>query len=175
MTRAGRIAATGVLAALYCVVSLISVPFPAMPLTFQCFAIALGAYSFGAPSATAAVAVYIGLGLLGLPVFSGIQGGAGVLMGPTGGYIAGFVLLSVISGFGVEKSKVSGVCLGFAGLAACYVAGVAWFAFVSGVGVWEAFCVSALPYLPKDAVMTVLAYFLSLRLRAALKRQEKQK
>lgn len=171
MTRAGRIAATGVLAALYCAVSLITVPIPAMPLTLQCFAVTLGAYSFGTASGTAAVTVYIAAGLLGLPVFSGMQGGAVVLAGPTGGFLVGFFLLSVFSGLGKGKRTPIALLMGLVGLTLCYAVGVAWFAFVSGSGVAEAFILSALPYLPKDIGLTALAYYLSLKLCAALEKQ----
>ena len=79
-------------AALICICSWIQVP-SAVPFTLQTFAVFLVSAVLGAKKGVAATLVYILLGAVGLPVFSGFQGGVGVLLGATGGYVFGFVFI----------------------------------------------------------------------------------
>ena len=91
---------TGVSAAIIALCAWITVPVGAIPVTLQTLAVCLIAGLFGAKRGTAAVLVYILIGAVGVPVFSGFKGGIGVLAGATGGYIIGFI-------FKINKSLIS--------------------------------------------------------------------
>ena len=91
---------TGILA----VISQVYIPF-SLPLTFQIFAVALCGYTLGAKWGTASMLVYIILGAIGLPVFSGFKGGFGVLFEITGGFIIGFIPLVFFCGLATKTNK----------------------------------------------------------------------
>ena len=82
--------------ALLCLCSWISIPAGAVSFTLQTFAVALALLTLGGKWGSCAVLVYLALGAVGLPVFSGFRGGIGTLLGPTGGYLFGFMLTSLL-------------------------------------------------------------------------------
>lgn len=102
----------GLFAAIIAVLTLVTIPMPSgVPITLQTFAVALCGYSLGCAKGTAATFVYVALGAVGLPVFSGMKGGFSVLVGPTGGYIYGFVGMAALCGLGAylfETYKAGG-------------------------------------------------------------------
>ena len=104
------------------------------PFTMQTFGVFLTLLLLGAKDGTIAIGLYILLGALGVPVFSGFNGGMGALMGPTGGYIVGFLLICLI--FGLLCGKGAGLWLKalalLLGLAVCYAFGTLWFVKVYG-------------------------------------------
>jgi len=107
--------------------------------------------------------VYIGMGAAGLPVFAGMTGGPGVLLGPTGGYLLGYVLCAaVVAGLirqGVKRSLAMA-----AGVAACYLPGVAWLMIATGMSLPQALASGALSFLPGDVLKLFAADYLSKRL-----------
>ena len=100
-----------------------------VPFTLQTMGVFLSLRLLGGRNGTIAVAVYILLGLVGLPVFSGFQAGAGVLLGPTGGYIVGFLFIGLIYWLGepLKPGRIVSCALLTGGLAVCYAFGTAWF------------------------------------------------
>ena len=103
-----QIVLVGVFAAVLAVLSQISIPLPSgIPVTLQTFAVALCGYALGWKRGLLATAVYVALGLVGLPVFSGFSGGLGKLAGPTGGYILGFLAIAGLAGW--VPAAISGV------------------------------------------------------------------
>ena len=169
-------------AAITAVLTLITIPMPSgVPITLQTFAVALCGYMIGALRGTAAIGVYISVGAVGLPVFSGLRGGFSVLTGATGGFIFGFLFFALLSGLGSRffpkgrnaKTGIIGIAaalaLGIAGLFVCHLIGTLQFGFVTGRNFPEAFLVASLPYIPKDIVSVVLAYILARTLRTRLK------
>ena len=162
-------------AAIMAVLSLTSIPMPGgVPITLQTFAVALCGYMLGAWRGLAAVGVYIAIGAVGIPVFSGFRGGFSVLAGATGGFIFGFLAFALLCGLGITvyhgKNKVlKAVCalgLGIVGLLICHLLGGLQFGLVTGRKFGEAFLLACLPYIPKDVVSVVLAYFLAAVCRA---------
>ena len=150
----------------------ISTPF-GVPLTLQTFSVALCGYTLGCCWSAASVATYIIIGAVGLPVFSGFQGGVNVLFGLTGGFIIGFIGLSALCGLGMRfKNVTARILMGFAGIAVCHAAGTVQFAAVYKIGVVAAFMSASAPYLLKDAVSIVLAYFLSIYILKILKKHK---
>lgn len=108
----------------------IQVPMWPVPVTMQTFAVVVVGMAFGARLGAATLALYVAQGAIGLPVFANFTAGPAVLMGPTGGYIVGFVLAAWIAGSLAERGwdrKVWTTALAMlAGNAAIYLPGLAW-------------------------------------------------
>lgn len=153
----------------------ISIPM-AVPFTLQTFAVFAALGVLGGRRGTYAVAVYLLLGAVGLPVFSGFQGGLGALLGATGGYILGFLasallywLVTAKLGDGLAVMALSMA----AGLAVCYVFGTAWFMTVYAqangpIGLLTALGWCVFPFILPDLAKIALAILLSRRLRPHL-------
>jgi biotin transport system substrate-specific component len=135
-----------------------------VPLTLQTLAVALVGFVAAPGMCAASIGLYILLGGLGLPVFASFRGGYHVLVGATGGFIFGFLLLGVFCSLSMKASgraaPVSRVLLPAGGLLLCHVAGVTQYALVTG-NPWglSAGLVSA-PFLIKDAASVGLAYLI---------------
>ena len=158
---------TAMFAALIAVCSIISIPIGEVPVTLQTFAICLTAAMLGWKRGTLAVFIYILLGAIGVPVFAGMSGGIGILAGPTGGYIIGFILTSLIVGFAADRWARKALSLAIAmvaGVLACYVTGTIWFMVVTGMGLVESLMLCVVPFLLFDAAKIALAVLLSNRL-----------
>ena len=154
------------MAAVICVISLLQLPLATgVPLTFQVFAVALSGYVLGSLRGTGAVFIYAAIGLVGVPVFSGVVGGFSVLFGPTGGFLAGFFLISLFAGLGKDKKPLWSILLGILGLALCHFLGVVHYVNVMKSGIVTALLTVSLPYILKDAALVAGAYFLSLPIK----------
>ena len=158
-------------AAMITVCSWMSIP-AAVPFTMQTFGVFLAVGLIGGRRGTAATAVYLLLGAVGLPVFSGFAGGIEHLMGPTGGYLIGFLFAALVMWlmerfFGRGMSVL--VTSMAAGLVVCYAFGTAWFVISgvkgSGAGLAAALSLCVLPYIIPDVIKIALAAQLTRRLR----------
>ena len=163
---------TAMFSALIAVCSIISVPIGEVPVTLQTFAVCLAAAMLGWKRGSLSVLVYILLGAVGLPVFSGMTGGVGKLAGPTGGYIVGFLLTAFVIGLTAEKTQrkllpLTAAMIG--GVLLCYAVGTAWFMFVTHTGLIEALTMCVVPFLLFDAVKIGAAVILSNRLTKVVK------
>jgi len=150
--RVGLVVAGSALIALAAQVSL-PLPFSPVPVTGQTFAVLLIAAALGSRLGPATVALYVAEGLVGLPVFAGGAAGPARLAGPTGGYLAGFVLAAFVVGLLAERGwdRRVGTCIlaMLAGEVAIYALGLAWLSrFPLPVGLLEA---GLLPFLAGDA------------------------
>ncbi|MBO4889831.1 MAG: biotin transporter BioY [Lachnospiraceae bacterium] len=163
-------------AALIAICSWISVPMT-VPFTLQTFAVFFVLMTLGGERGTIATVVYVIMGAVGLPVFSGFKGGLGVLLGSTGGYIVGFIVMGliyiVITKIFTEKIIPSIAAL-VIGLAACYAFGTAWFMFVyirntGPVGVMTVLSWCVFPFIIPDIVKMALAVVISRRVRGILR------
>ena len=154
------------------VCSWLSVP-AAIPFTMQTFAVFTALLLLGGRRGSIAVAVYIALGAVGLPVFSGFAGGVGKLMGPSGGYIFGFVLTGLCYWLGEKllgkKLWVKIVSL-IIGLALCYAFGTVWLAYEAQMKPMEALWAGVIPFIPGDLIKMVLALIFGPQIK---KRMEK--
>ena len=172
-------------AVLIAVCSWISIP-SAVPFTLQTFAVFCVLSLLGGKRGTISIAVYILLGAIGIPVFSGFKAGFGVLIGTTGGYIVGFIFMGLIYWLAevIRKPLSSGstkagililraAVLAFS-LIICYAFGTAWFmvayAKSSGpVGLATALGWCVIPFIIPDIIKLVVAVIVSSRLRRYLK------
>lgn len=154
---------TAVFSALIAVFSMLSIPTPlGIPLTLQTFIIALAGFSLGSARGVTSVMVYIAVGAVGLPVFSGFQGGIGALFGTTGGFILGFIPFVWLCGMGcLKRTKL---LHSFIGLFVCHLCGVLWFSIYSD-SIYTAFLASSLPYIAKDIISIVIAMPVSEKIR----------
>lgn len=161
---------TGMSVAVMAVLSQLAIPLPSgVPITMQTFAVALTAYILGWKMGVAAVAVYLLLGALGLPVFANFYSGAGVLLGTTGGFLWGFFPMVFLCGMGLtQKSRAAVVLLSAAGLAACHLLGILQFMAVMDMGFAESALLVSVPYLIKDTLSAAAAYLAAAAVRRAL-------
>ncbi len=148
--------------AVICVFSQIAVPTPVVPVTLQIFGVCLCGYLLGARLSLLSVLCYILLGAAGLPVFHSFQGGAQHLLSLSGGFIFGFLPLTLCCGiFNKSKSDLLKITFGVIGVLACHVTGVLQFSLISSNGILESFLVASLPYLLKDIPLCILAYYIA--------------
>lgn len=165
-----------VLAALFTAVTAVlsqtAIPTPFdVPLTLQTFAVALCGYTLGIKWGMASIAAYILLGTVGVPVFSGFRGGAQVLFGATGGFIFGFLLLTLFCGFcELIKNKYLKFLPGLAGLALCHIWGTAQYAVIYKMKPVPTFLLVSVPYLIKDVLSVIAAYILSVYIIKLIKK-----
>ena len=157
---------TAVFSAVLAALSQVAFPLPfGVSLTLQTFAAALCGYCLSAFLGVISVLVYIALGAVGVPVFSSFRSGAGVLAGPSGGFIFGFILLALFCGIAIKKSRSLAAVLSLAGLILCHLFGVVQFSLVTHTPLVSTFLSISLPFLLKDAVSVFLAYLIALKLR----------
>ena len=148
---------TALFAAVIALLSPFAIPLGPVPITLSLFAVLLSAVVLDWKQAAAAVAVYILLGVIGLPVFSGGKGGAAVLAGATGGYIWSYILCAVIASLVAGKTRAQGAkrmlitASGCAcGVIVCYICGTLQFSAVAGRTFVEALSVCVIPFIIPD-------------------------
>ncbi len=169
----------------------ITVPFGPVPFTLQTFAVMFALFALVPTEALAAIACYLVLGAAGLPVFAGFKGGIASLLGPTGGFIVGFLVAAAIalavaylvrnvSFFSATESKnflgakisagdlARNILMGVVFLAVLYVFGWAWLAISAGMSVEAAFVAAVAPFVPIDACKMVLAVLVAQAVRVAI-------
>ena len=161
----------GLFAALIAVCAWIAIPLT-VSVTLQTFAVCLTAGLLGWKRATLTTIVYLLLGIIGLPVFTGFNSGLAAATGPTGGYIVGFIFTALIVGFAVEKvgRKIwQNVVFMVIGILVCYLFGTVWFVIAYKVSFVSALSTCVIPFLLPDAVKIVLAAVLVNRLKRFVK------
>jgi biotin transport system substrate-specific component len=174
-------------AALIAVSSIASVaagPFAVVPIVLQNMTAILAGGLQGGLGGAASVLLFLVAGTVGLPVFSGGRGGLAVILGPTGGFLIGYMLGSLVAGVilgrptgGAKRSLFTvakTIAAGFAGFAAVYVPGLAWYAASSVMkrdaidfpaALRNALPEACIPYIPGDIVKLVIFTLLVLTLR----------
>ena len=166
------IARCGVCIALLAVSAWVTVPLGPVPFTLQTFVLALILQVMGPRDAFFTVAVYLLLGAAGVPVFSGFQGGLGVLMGPTGGYLLGFAVGMPVAGVlaraNVLPRRARGAAAGIALLAVSYVLGTFQLMNVYALDAPAALAVAVVPFVVPDVVKVALSVGVAERVCRAL-------
>ena len=164
------------MAVILCVCSWLTIPFT-VPFTMQTFAVFCAFLILGGKRGLLAIGLYILMGLVGLPVFSGFRGGPGHLLGLTGGYILGFLFTGL--GYLLMESKLRDLALLprlallWLDLIPCYLIGTLWFTAVSRLhgsemGFFTALGLCVLPYILPDMLKALLAERISRRVRKYL-------
>ena len=141
----------------------IPLPFTPVPVTLQVFFVLLCAATLGPVYGTISQLLYIGLGMAGLPMFTLFGAGFSHLLGPTGGYILGFVAAQALAGFIIHRGSISAagplrIAIGMAvGIIVIYTFGVAHLKIVTGMSVRHAIALGALPFIPADMAKAIVA------------------
>ncbi|MDO4546127.1 MAG: biotin transporter BioY [Bacillota bacterium] len=176
----------GLFAALTAICSFITIPlgFTPIPLNLGTLAVFLTGGILGKKYGSISIIVYVLLGAAGVPVFSGFRGGFSVLVGPTGGYIAGYIAAVFLIGLILDKwfgkvrrsekrrnTKDLALCAlsMIVGLTVCYALGTAWFMFSTGTDLWASLIACVIPFLPGDAIKILAASILVRKLRPILR------
>lgn len=159
--------------ALTAVGAYIVIPLPPVPITAQTFFLNLSAVLLGGPLAALSQVIYLLLGIVGMPVFSGGKAGLGVLFGPTGGYLIGFAASALLMGIIVQKKKSAGIFWYIfamtVGMAVIYAFGIIQLSFISNLTLKKALIAGALPFIPGDIIKVLLAAIVASRLKGRIK------
>ena len=180
-----RLTLCAVMAAVMCVLAPISVPIGPISITGGTLAIYLAPCLLGGRWGAVTTLVYLLLGFVGLPVFSNYMGGAERLLGPTGGYLVGYLPMALIAGGAVEltlarfrKEGRAGTApalfLQFLGMVLAttvlYAFGTAWYCVQAGVGLEKALAACVFPFIPFDLVKMAIALLVGVPVRRGLER-----
>lgn len=175
-TRTRDLVYISVFAVIIAICSWITIPLGLIPFTLQTLGVFLTVGILGGKRGTMSILLYILMGLIGLPVFSGFQGGIGVLMGTTGGYIVGFLFSALIM-WGMERffgrGKIISALSMLAGLVVCYAIGTIWYMIVyahntGAVGLWTVLGWCVIPFILPDILKIVMALYLMERLKKVI-------
>lgn len=152
------------LAAFLCVSSYISIrlPFSAVPITAQTLVINMIALLLKPKKAGITVGIWMLLGIVGLPVFSGGNGGFGVLAGATGGYIVGYLLAAIVMSLikGVKNKIIRSTAAVFAGIAIIYAVGIPWMKVVMNLDWRAAIVTGMIPFLAGDIIKCLASVYI---------------
>lgn len=153
--------------------SLISIP-SVVPFTLQTLAIFMALLLLGPKHAFFSILCYILLGAIGLPVFANAKGGLGALLGNTGGYIIGFLIMCPIYAI-FDKNKILRIIGLILGLLALYIFGTAWFMLFytktkGAIALSTVLSWTILPFIIPDLAKMLVAYLLAMRIKPAIRK-----
>ncbi len=166
-----QITIIGFMAAVICILGPLSIPIGVIPISFTNLAIYFSLYILGKKKSTMSFLIYMLIGLVGVPVFSGFSGGPSKLLGPTGGFIIGFLFMALISGFFIDRFIdkwylcVIGMILG---MGVCYTFGTVWLSYQADLSISAALSVGVIPFIPADLAKILIAAFVGPQIRKRL-------
>lgn len=159
--------------ALIAVSSYIIIPLPLspVPITAQTLAIMTAAIILSTQETILAIGSFLLLGIAGVPVFSGGRAGLGVIFGPSGGYLIGFLIGGIVINLMAKKKEnfwqlLFAVLIG--GIFIIHLIGFIWLSVLTGMGLKEAFFAGSLSFIPGDLFKAVIASYFGLRIKKAL-------
>lgn len=138
----------------------VNLPLPYVPMTLQTLVVLMIGAAYGWRLGSATMIAYLAEGAMGLPVFAGPVGGIAPLVGPTAGYLFGFVLAAFVTGWLAERGWDRSVMLLFGAMAVGHIvilaAGFGWLAFGLGLGAAKAWQVGIVPFIAASLVKNAL-------------------
>ncbi len=146
----------------------IAIPISTVPITFTNLAIYISVIILGWKKGTISYLVYLLIGLVGVPVFSNFTSGPAKLLGPTGGYLIGFIFMALIAGFFVDKfmGKIYMYIIGMVlGTMVTYALGTGWLAYQANLTFGKALLLGVIPYIPGDMIKIVISAILGLAIK----------
>ncbi len=163
----------GLCAALMAVFSQISIPLPSgVPITLQPFAVVLISVLLEEKLGTLSILIFIFIGAIGMPVFANFNSGFSAIIGPTGGFLTGFLIMAFIIGaFSKSKNKKLIFTGAYLGLLTNYIVGVLQLSFVLNVNIPEALIIGCYPYILKDLILTAVAVVIALKIKPIIKKE----
>ena len=156
-----RMVMVAMFAALTALLSQVVIPIGTVPMNLALVSVFIAGGLLGWKDGAMSQIIFALMGLVGLPVFAGFRGGVGAMLGPTGGFIIGYILCAAIS----KKSML-------AGLAATYAMGLSWYMFIMGAGFVDAIMVCVIPFLIGDFVKIMAAKAIVRRMQNGYKRNQ---
>ena len=151
----------GIFAALIGICAWLALPIPPVSFTMQTFGVLLTLGILGGKWGTVSIFLYLAMGMIGLPVFSGFRGGAAALLDPAGGFLWGFLLAGLVYWLLERLGKLPAMT---AALLVAYACGCLWFTLWAGVPWYTALLTCVVPYLIPDALKLWMACTLSKRI-----------
>lgn len=151
----------GLLAACTAVLAQIVIPIGPVPFNLAVFGAFLAGMILSPGMAVLSMATYWLMAAIGLPVMAGLQGGLGAVLSPTGGYVAGYLLLAGCTALVAERPmpmRLAGMALG---LVLCYTLGTVWFICATGTALPAALSMCVLPFIPADVAKGIAAAWLA--------------
>jgi biotin transport system substrate-specific component len=163
-----RMVYAALMAALTAVGAYIAIPIGPVPIVLQNLFVMLAGLLLGGRWGVISIGVYLVAGAVGLPVFAGGTGGVGKFVGPTGGYLLGYVPAVFLIGMISEKGRgrvIVDVLAMVAGSAIVYAFGVPWLKVITGMSLSKAMAVGMLPFLIGDIIKIAAAVPIARALR----------
>ena len=160
----------GIFTAIIAALSQLSIPTPyGVPMTLQSFAIPLAGVVLGAKKGTVSTLIYVLLGLIGVPVFSGFSSGLGVVVGITGGFVFSFPLLALTAGFGESKNNIVWLVLMLiTGATINFLCGMYWFSLIMSCDLKTSLAACVLPFIPTTIIKIALVVLLGRQIKNVL-------
>lgn len=158
---ASQLALIGIMSAVICILGPLSIPLPIspVPISFTNLAIYLAVFILGAKKGTISYCIYLLIGFAGVPVFSAFTSGPAKLLGPTGGYLIGFIFMAFICGFFIERFNTKPMY--FTGLVIgtviAYLFGSAWLSYQASMTFSQALIAGVIPYIIGDVIKIIIS------------------
>lgn len=168
------LALIGVMTAVICIMGPLSIPLPIspVPISLGTLAIYFTVYVLGMKKGTISCCIYLLIGFVGLPVFTAFSGGPAKLLGPTGGYLIGYIFMAMVCGFVVDKTNNTLLCLlgMIAATVVLYLFGTIWIIHQTGMTLTAALSACALPFIPGDLAKMVIVLIAGPQIKKRLKK-----
>lgn len=172
-----ELALTGLMTAVICILGPVSIPLPMhlVPISLGTLAVYFVVYVSGMKRGTISVLIYLLLGIAGAPVFTGFTGGIGKALGPTGGYLIGYIFLALLGGFFIDHfpnkpvMHVIGILFGSVLL---FLFGTLWLAYLAHYSFYAALWAGVIPYLPGEIIKLFLAVLTGAQVRKRVRQFE---
>lgn len=166
------ITSIALMTAVTAVMAQIAIPMPAgVPMTLQTFAVTLAGVVLGSKNGGLSMVLYILMGAIGLPVFSGFRGGLAMLVGPTGGFLLSFPVMAFIIGLGIKYIKDKPLIFWSylaLGTIINYIIGTIVFSLSTGSGLVPSFMACVFPFIPTAVIKLIVGGLMGIRLRDAV-------
>lgn len=161
-----KISLIGLFVAITAICSWITIPLPftPVPINMATFAVIMSGLVLGARLGAISQIIYIFIGIVGMPVFSGFSSGFGVLVGPTGGYLMGYIFIALLSGI-LSKNHDYKIFIGIVlGNVMCYILGSLWFMYITESNLTTTLTLCVFPFILGDILKILLAYLVFKRI-----------
>ena len=160
-------------AAMTAVLSQIAIPIGPVPINLATFAVFCAGALLGSKYGALSLILWAAIGAAGVPVFAMFRSGFGALIGPTGGYIIGYIPAAFVVGMLIErvdpnKKAVFYPAFMLAGMLIYFTLGTAWFMYSTSTGLWESLLICVIPFIPGEFLKITCATALVIRVRPVL-------
>ncbi|MGD7044476.1 biotin transporter BioY [Jeotgalibacillus proteolyticus] len=161
----------GIFAAITAILAQVEIPLPLIPISGQTLAVGLAATILGSRYGAITMVVYMLIGMAGLPVFAGFSGGAHVMVGPTAGYIVGFIAAAYATGLILEKTSFTlkmAIVANLAGMVVTLACGTIWLKILFDMNWTAALAAGVYPFLAVGVIKALLAAWIGITVRQRL-------